>query len=91
VSSKSRSPLYEIKVVTGETPDTIERLVKNQIDIAVSLRPQVVTRLNCHPIFEDELEFLVSPLHPWAQKAPKLKDTASETFIVASRNSLTSR
>jgi len=65
--------------------------VKNQIDIAVSLRPQVVTRLNCHPIFEDELEFLVSPLHPWAQKAPKLKDTASETFIVASRNSLTSR
>jgi len=85
---KESFPLYEIKVVTGETPDTIERLVKNQIDLAVSLRPQEVTRLNCHAIFEDELEFLVSPLHPWAHKAPKLKDIASQTFIVASRNSL---
>lgn len=85
---KESFPLYEIKVVCGETPDTIERLQKNQVDIAVSLRPQDVTRLNCHAIFEDELEFLVSPLHPWAQKAPKLKDAAGETFIVASRNSL---
>lgn len=85
---KESFPLYEIKVVTGETPDTIERLVKNQIDIAVSLRPQEVARLNCHAIFEDELEFLISPLHPWAHKAPKLKDTTSETYIVASRNSL---
>lgn len=85
---KESFPQYEIKVVTGETPDTIERLLKNQVDLAVSLRPQDVSRLNCHAIFDDELEFLVSPLHPWAQKAPKLKDAASETFIVASRNSL---
>lgn len=85
---KESFPLYEIKVVCGETPDTIERLLKNQIDIAVSLRPQDVSRLSCHAIFEDELEFLVSPLHPWAHKPPKLKDAAGETFIVASRNSL---
>lgn len=85
---KESFPLYEIKVVCGETPDTVERLLKNQIDIAVTLRPQDVSRLSCHAIFEDELEFLVSPLHPWAQKPPKLKDAATETFIVASRNSL---
>lgn len=85
---KESFPLYEIKVVCGETPDTIERLHKNQVDITVSLRPQETSRLSCHAIFEDELEFLVSPLHPWAQKAPKLKDAAQETFIVASRNSL---
>ncbi len=85
---KESFPLYEIKVVTGETPDTIEKLLKNQVDITVSLKPPEVSRLNCHAIFDDELEFLVSPLHPWAQKAPKLKDAAGETFIVASRNSL---
>ncbi len=85
---KESFPLYEIQVVCGETPDTIERLLKNQVDIAVSLKPQDASRLSCHAIFEDELEFLVSPLHPWAQKAPKLKEAAQETFIVASRNSL---
>jgi DNA-binding transcriptional LysR family regulator len=41
---KESFPLYEIKVVCGETPDTIERLVKNQVDITVSLRPQEVSR-----------------------------------------------
>jgi len=54
----------------------------------VSLRPLDVSRLNCHAIFDDELEFLVSPLHHWAHERPKLKDAMNETFIVASRNSL---
>lgn len=85
---KESFPLYEIQVVCGETPDTIDRLLKNQVDLSVSLRPQEIDRLSCHAIFDDELEFLVSPLHPWAHKAPKPKDAASETFIVASRNSL---
>jgi DNA-binding transcriptional LysR family regulator len=84
---KESFPLYEIKVVCGETPDTIERLMKGDVDLAVSLKPADVSRLDCHPIFEDELEFLVSPLHPWAAQAPKAKEAGQETFIVASRNS----
>lgn len=79
---------YEIRVVPGETPQTIERLLGNEVDLAVTLRPADVTRLDCHGIFEDELEFLVSPLHAWVTKSPRLKDVAAETFIVSSRNSL---
>lgn len=85
---KESFPLYEIQVVTGETPDTIEKLLKKQVDITVSLRPKDTDRLTCRSIFHDELEFLVSPHHPWAQKAPKIKEAANQTFIVASRNSL---
>lgn len=85
---KESFPLYEIKVICGETPDTIEKLMKGDVDLAVSLRPNDVSRLECHGIFDDELEFLVSPLHRWATKPPKLKDAGEETFIVASRNSL---
>ncbi len=85
---KESFPQYEIRVLPGETPQTIERLLNNEVDLAVALRPPDVTRLECHPIFEDELEFLVSPLHPWAGKAPRIKDAAAETFIVSSRSSL---
>lgn len=85
---KESFPLYEIKVICGETPDTIEKLMKGDVDLAVSLRPNDVSRLECHSIFEDELEFLVSPLHRWATRAVKLKDVGEETLIVASRNSL---
>jgi DNA-binding transcriptional LysR family regulator len=86
---KESFPLYEIRVVPGETPDTIERLLNHEIDVSVALRPQDTVRLQCHPIFEDELELLVSPLHPWAKKNPKLKELADHTLIVSSRNSLT--
>ncbi|TDU73445.1 DNA-binding transcriptional LysR family regulator [Prosthecobacter fusiformis] len=85
---KESFPQYEIRVLPGETPQTIERLLNNEVDLAVTLRPPEVTRLECHGIFEDELEFLVSPLHPWATKAPKVKDATLETFIVSSRSSL---
>lgn len=86
---KESFPLYDIKVVAGETPETIERLMKNEIDVSVTLRPSDVTKLDCHPIFEDELQFLVSPLHPWTTEKPKARDVTSQTLIVSSRNSLT--
>lgn len=85
---KESFELYEIQVVCGETPATIEQLMTGAVDLAVSLRPPDVARLDCHAIFDDELEFLVSPLHPWATKQPKIKDIPAETLIVASRNSL---
>ena len=86
---KESFPLYELKVVPGETPALIERLLRDEIDLAVSLRPPDVTRLQCRSIFDDELVFVVSPLHPWAKARPKLKEVAHETLIVSSRNSLT--
>lgn len=86
---KESFPLYELKVVPGETPDTIDRLLRDEIDLAVTLRPADASRLQCHPIFEDDLVFLVSPLHPWAKEKPKVKDMAAQTLIVSSRNSLT--
>lgn len=85
---KESFPQYEIRVLPGETPQTIERLLNNEVDLSVTLRPLDVSRLECHAIFEDELEFLVSPLHPWANKAPKIRDAVTETFIVSSRSSL---
>lgn len=85
---KESFPLYELKVTPGETPDTIARLMNNDVDLCVTLRPPDTSKLDCHPIFEDELEFLVSPLHPWAKIKPKPKDVASQTLIVSSRNSL---
>ncbi|HCN78488.1 MAG TPA: LysR family transcriptional regulator, partial [Verrucomicrobiales bacterium] len=58
---KESFPQYEIRVVPGETPQTIERLLNNEVDLAVTLRPPDAGRLECQPVLEDELEFLVSP------------------------------
>ncbi|MBL9114898.1 MAG: LysR family transcriptional regulator [Verrucomicrobiaceae bacterium] len=84
---KESFPLYDIKVVPGETPETARRLVAGEIDIGICLKPSDASKLECHPIFTDELEMLVSPMHPWATGKPRLKDAGKETFIVSSRNS----
>lgn len=82
-------PLYNITVVPGETPDTQERLEKGTLDVAICLKPRDVSRLDCQPLFEDEMVFLVSPLHPWRKSPPRTGELAVETYIVSSRNSYT--
>ncbi len=86
---KDSFPLYNITVVPGETPDTQERLENGSLDLAISLKPRDVSRLDCHAIFEDELVFLISAIHPWCKRPPKAQELAAETYIVSSRNSYT--
>lgn len=85
---KESFPLYDIRVVPGETPDTMARLIAGEIDLGVCLMAADMSRVDSHPIFTDELEMLVSPHHPWATTRPKMKDITGQTFIVSSRNSL---
>lgn len=86
---KDSFPHYSIAVVPGETPETVERLEAGSLDLGVCLKPRDASRLDCHPLFEDELVFLISPRHPWRKESPKPKDFASETYIISSRNSST--
>ncbi len=86
---KDSFPLYGITVVPGETPDTQERLENGVLDLAISLRPRDVSRLECHPLFEDELMFLVGALHAWNSAPPKTRELAEATYIISSRNSYT--
>jgi DNA-binding transcriptional LysR family regulator len=86
---KDSFPLFSISVSPGETPETLERLENGVLDIAICLRPRDTSHLTCHALFEDELVFLTSPLHPWHQEPPKPKDLAGETYIISSRNSST--
>ena len=42
---KESFPQYEIRVVPGETPQTLERLQNHEVDLAVTLRPPDISRL----------------------------------------------
>jgi len=86
---KDSFPLYSITVVPGETPDILADLEKGAVDVAITLKPLDTSRLNARPLFQDELLFLVSPLHRWRSHPPKISDFTDQTFIMLSRNSLT--
>lgn len=85
-------PKSEIILKTGDTPAALESLVKGDVDIAFVLQPERKHPIEFNLLFEDELRFLVSPLHPWAVRGRvERKQISDEPFIFYNRNSYTFR
>ena len=85
---KESFPHCTIQIEPGDTPDALALLHGNRIDLALTLEPQGETQLEFRPLFADELQFLVSPLHPWAQAgragSPEIK---RQNFILYTKTS----
>ena len=59
-------PEYTLSIIPGDAPITVQHLLAETIDLGVMVRPERQSKLTYFDLFEDELQFLVSPLHPWA-------------------------
>lgn len=57
---------YAITIEPGDALESIEALRENRIDLALALEPEREAHFEFHPLFTDELVFLVGPMHPWA-------------------------
>ena len=89
---KQSFPTCTIRVQPGDGPEMIEALRSNQVDLAVMLEPLGRDEVTFRPLFEDEMQFIVSPLHPWAQKGAVVRrQLPQETFILYSKSSYTFR
>ena len=82
-------PLYNVSVMPGETPETLQRLRDGIVDLSISLKPHDTNGLTCIPLFSDEIDLLVPPNHPWATVRPKISDLATESLIITSRQRYT--
>lgn len=89
---KRRYPDCAINIEPGDTSHMIEALLGNRIDLAISLKPQGDDPIEFRPLFTDELQFLVSPQHPWAKNghAPR-EEAAKQNFVLYNRSSVTAR
>lgn len=85
------SPRCKLRIETGDAQKMEEMLRCNQIDLAIMIEPRD-DDITFRRLFEDELRFLVSPLHPWAQQGAVARSgIADETIILYSKNSQTFR
>jgi LysR family transcriptional regulator, low CO2-responsive transcriptional regulator len=79
-----------ISIEPGDTPDMIEALRQHRIDLAVNLEPRREQSLTFRPLFKDELVFILSPLHPWAQNGKVVRsEIARQNYILYGKNSYT--
>jgi DNA-binding transcriptional LysR family regulator len=64
---KESFPDHAITIAPGDTPELVPLLLRHKIDLALTLRAEKDRLLDFHPLFTDELQFIVGATHPWAQ------------------------
>lgn len=88
---KESFPNCAISIEPGDTPEMIDALRAHTIDLAVNLEPSREEPLDFRPMFTDELQFIVSPRHPWAEAGRVARDEiARQNYILYKRRSYTS-
>ena len=85
-------PAYSLSITPGDSPMVTDRLLDGSIDLGVMIKPEQRLKLTYVDLFDDELGFLVSPLHPWA-KAGRVdrKELAKHRMVFYSKTSSTFR
>jgi DNA-binding transcriptional LysR family regulator len=87
---KESFPRCVISIEPDDTPEAIEALRAHRIDLAVNLEPRRGESLEFRPLFTDELQFIVSPFHPWAQAGKVSRDDiAQQHYILYGKGSYT--
>lgn len=89
---KESFPHCAISIEPGDTPEMIEALQTHRIDLAVNLEPRREESLEFRPLFTDELQFILSPLHPWARCGKvERAEIAKQHYILYGKTSYTFR
>jgi DNA-binding transcriptional LysR family regulator len=89
---KERFPDHAVSLEPGETPQLIASLLRQQIDLALTVEAGKEPKLESRLLFTDELQFVVSAMHPWAQAKRVVRDEIPrQNYILCSKHSITSR
>ena len=87
---KESFPQCAIHIEPGDARHSVEMLRSHRIDIALAMEPKREEQFEFRPLFTDELQFIVSPLHPWALERRVVRDTISlQNYIVYHKTSYT--
>jgi DNA-binding transcriptional LysR family regulator len=89
---KESFPDHIINIEPGDTPALVAALLRQRVDLAISLAPGNEPQLEFHPLFTDELQFIVGAMHPWAQAGRvERAEIPRQSYILYSKNSVTFR
>jgi DNA-binding transcriptional LysR family regulator len=87
-------PKCTLRIEPGDHSLQLDLLRSGQIDLALMIEPPAAAmgEFNFVPLFQDELRFLVAPLHPWAKLGRAPRETIeAETLVLYNKASHTFR
>jgi DNA-binding transcriptional LysR family regulator len=87
---KESFPKCSIIIEPSDTPLGLELLRQNRVDLVLALEPPPDERIVFRSLFSDELNFLVSPLHPWARHRKVVREEIPhQNYILYNKKSYT--
>jgi DNA-binding transcriptional LysR family regulator len=89
---KESFPDHAVTIAPGDTSEMISLLLRHKIDLALALEPEKERRLHFHPLFSDDLQFILGAMHPWAQSGRVDRpDIPKQNYILYNKSSVTFR
>jgi DNA-binding transcriptional LysR family regulator len=89
---KESFPEHVITIEPGDTTELVAALLRQRIDLALSLEADKETQLEFHPLFTDGLQFIVGTQHPWAQaRRVERSEIPRQNYILYGKHSVTFR
>lgn len=84
---KESFPQSLIQIEPGDSRELVTGLERQRMDLAVVLQMPTDDRFEFLPLFTDELVFIASPQHPWAQAGVVPRDEVAKQNLIIYRKS----
>ena len=88
---KREFPKAIIHVETVDTPDAMQWLHDKRVDLAIAFQNANMASFSFQRLFTDELEFVLTPDHPWIASGSGPVDVARQNYIFYRRGSHTAQ
>lgn len=89
---KESFPEHAVMLEPGDTPELVDALLNQRIDLALTLKASNESQLEFHPLFTDELHFIVAALHSWAKSGhAERSEIPRQNYILYNKRSITFR
>jgi DNA-binding transcriptional LysR family regulator len=83
-------PRVELRVVSGPSRSSIERLLAGDLDVAMLTLPVAESKLRLVELGRDELVVIAAPAHPWVARGRiEARELAEQPLLVYERRSST--
>jgi LysR family transcriptional regulator, low CO2-responsive transcriptional regulator len=85
---KESFPHCLVHIEPADTQDAVESLRAHRVDLALCMEPKRDPHFEFRQLFTDDLQFIVSPLHPWARSGHVIRDQiVRQNYIVYTKTS----
>ncbi|HLH54700.1 MAG TPA: LysR substrate-binding domain-containing protein [Verrucomicrobiae bacterium] len=89
---KESFPEHNITIEPGDTPALVALLLQQRVDLGLGLETEREAQLEFHPLFTDELQFIVGAQHPWARAGRVDRaEIPRQNYILYNKKSITFR